>query len=199
MHFLPYHNRQRIKAANKKTDLEQEEKLAAKEAQVLALRTAIQTWRERIVALFSAPSVFGNTKSTQDGMLAVFPFQPYRTQAINLLFSNLAVQYPAINEFLFKMISENTLTPVNVFKLSIYYTPDWEKIKVLKVNNTLAVHTLEEDAMLSEVKESLHLIRCFFLYCTILLHFTPLAICNNITIGLHAYINRLLGFILLYS
>lgn len=45
--------------------------------------------------------------------LEVLPFQPYRTQAMNPLFSDLAVRYPAINESLFEAISENRLAPVN--------------------------------------------------------------------------------------
>lgn len=166
---------------------------------MLALRTAIQARRAGVVAPPLAPNVFGNANPIQDGTLAVLPFQPYRTQAMNPLFSDLAVRYPAINESLFKAISENTLAPVNVLKLSTDYTPDREKMKVLKVNSTLAVDTLEEDALLSEVKGSSHLIRCFLLYCTILLHFTPSAIRYDLTIGLHAYINRLLGFTLLYT
>lgn len=72
-------------------------------------------------------------------------------------------------------------------------------MKVLEVNNALAVDTLEEDALLSEVKGSSHFIRCFLLYCTILLHFTTSTIRYDLTIGLHAYINRLLGFTIPYA
>ena len=118
---------------------------------------------------------------------------------MNPLFSDLAVRYPAINETLFKAISENTLAPVNILKLSTDYTPDREKMKVLKVSNALAVDALEEDALVSEVKGPSHLLRCFLLYSTILLHFTPSAIRYDLTIGLHAYMNRLLGFTMLYT
>lgn len=117
---------------------------------------------------------------------------------MNLLFSDLAVQYPAINESLFRAISENTLALLNILKLSRDYTPDREKMKVLKVSNLLAVDALE-DALLSEVKGSSHLLRCFLLYSTILLHFTPLTKQYDLTIGLHAYMNRLLGFTILYT
>lgn len=79
------------------------------------------------------------------------------------------------------------------------YTPEREKLEVIKVNSTLVVDTLEEDALLSKIKGSSHLIRCFLLYCTILLHFTPSAIRYDLTIGLRAYVNRLLGFTLLYT
>ena len=82
---------------------------------------------------------------------------------MNPSFSDLALRYPAINESLFKEISENRLALVNVLKLSTDYTPDWEKLKALKVNSTPAVDTLEEDALLSGVKGSPHLIRCVLL------------------------------------
>ena len=84
---------------------------------------------------------FGNANLPQDGTLTTLPFQPYKTQAMNPLFSDLAVWYPAINESLFKAISENTLASVNIFKLSTDYTPDCEKMKVLKGSNALAVNT----------------------------------------------------------
>ena len=77
---------------------------------------------------------------------------------MNPLFSDLAVQYPAINESLFKAISKNTPAPINILKLSTDYIPDREKMKVLKVSNALAVDALEEDALLSEVKGSSHLL-----------------------------------------
>lgn len=53
---------------------------------------------------------------------------------MNSLFSNLAVQYPAINEIQFKPILENTLAPVNIFKLSTDYTPDHQKKQIFKVS-----------------------------------------------------------------
>lgn len=110
----------------------------------------------------AAPNPFGNINFPQDGTLATLPFQPCRTQAMNPLFSDL------INESLFKAISENILAPINILKLSTDYTPDREKMK--------AVDALEEDALLSEVKGSSHLLRCFLLYSTILLHFTQFPI-----------------------
>ena len=118
---------------------------------------------------------------------------------MNPLFSDLAVRYPAIHKTLFKAISENTLALVNIFKLSIDYIPDCEKMKVLKMSNALAVNALEEDALVSKVKGPSHLLRCFLLYCTILLHFTPSTIWYDLTIGLYAYINHLLGFTMLYT
>lgn len=112
---------------------------------------------------------------------------------MNLLFSDLAVRYPAINKFLFKAISENTMALINILKLSTDYTPEREKMKVLKVNSMLAVDTLQKDALLSEVKGPAQLIRCFFLYCTILLHFTLFGIRYDLTIGLHAYLDCFLA------
>lgn len=169
---------------------------------MLALRTALQARRGGLVvppAAAAAPNMLGNANAAQDGTLLALPFQPYRIQARNFLFSDLAVRYPAINESLFKAISENTMEPINILKLSTDYTPEREKMKVLKVNSTLAVDTLEEDALLSEVKGPAHLIRCFLLYCTVLLHFTPFGIRYDLTIGLHAYLGRFLGFTLLYT
>lgn len=110
--------------------MEQEAKLAAGEAQVLALRTVIQAQRKGVVTPSLAPNVFGNANPIQEGTLSVLLFQPYRIQAMNPLFSNLLVRYPAINKSLFKAISENILAPVNVLKLSTDYTPDREKMKV---------------------------------------------------------------------
>lgn len=77
---------------------------------------------------------------------------------MNPLFSNMAIRYPAINESLFKAISENTMAPINILKLCTKYTPDREKMKVLRVNSTLAVETLEKDALLSEAKGPAQLI-----------------------------------------
>lgn len=90
---------------------------------------------------------------------------------MNLLFSNLAIQYPAINESLFKAILENTIAPINILKLSTDYMPKQEKMKVFKVNGTLVVNILEEDALLSEIKGPAHPIQRFLFYYTILLHF----------------------------
>lgn len=59
-------------------------------------------------------------------------------------------------------------------------------MKVLKVNSTLAVDTLEQYALLSEVKGPAHLLRYLLFYRTILLHFTQSAIPYDITFGLHA-------------
>lgn len=132
-------------------------------------------------------------------MLKAFSFQPYKIQAMNLLFSNMAVWYLAINKFLFKAISENTMAFINIFKLSTDYMLERKKIKIPKVNSTLDIDTLEEDALLSEVKGPVYLIQCFFFYCIILLYFTPFEICYNLIIGLHAYFNRLLSFTLLYT
>lgn len=98
------------------------------------------------------------------------------------MFSDLAVRFTAINETLFKAVSENTLAPVNILKLSTNYTPDREKMKVLKAS----IDALEEDALVSEVKGLSHLLRYFLLYSTILLHFTPSAIRYDLTIDLHA-------------
>ena len=95
------------------------------------------------------PNPFGNVNLPQDGTLATLPFQSYRSQTMNPLFSDLAVRYPAINETLFKAISENPLAPVNILKLSTNYTSDGEKMKVLKASNTLALDALEEDALVS--------------------------------------------------
>lgn len=120
---------------------------------MLALRTALQARRgEPVVppAPTAAPNMLGNANAAQDGTLLALPFQPYRIQAMNPLFSDLVVRYLAINESLFKAISENTMAPINILKLSTNYTPEREKMKVLKVNSTLAVDTLEEDALLSE-------------------------------------------------
>ena len=190
-------------AANRQEIIEQEAELAAGEVRVLALRIAIQARRGgAALGVAPAPAVrrsFGNANIIQDGTSLTLPFQPYRTQAMNPSFSDLAVRYPAINKSLFKAISENTLASINVLKLFTDYTPDREKIKVLKVNNSLAVDTLEEDALLSGVKRSSYLIRCFPLYCNILLHFTLGTICYDLTIRLYAYINRLLGFTILYT
>lgn len=72
-------------------------------------------------------------------------------------------------------------------------------MKVPKVNSTLAVDTLEQDALLSEVKGPAHLLRCFLFYRTILLHFTTSAIPYDLTFGLHAYFDRFLGFTVLYT
>lgn len=77
---------------------------------------------------------------------------------MNLLFSNLAVQYPTINKTLLKAILKNILALVNILKLSTDYMPDPEKLNVLKVNNMLKVNTLEKDILLLEVKGSSHLI-----------------------------------------
>ena len=72
-------------------------------------------------------------------------------------------------------------------------------MKALKVSNALAVDFLEEDTLVSKVKGPSHLLRCFLLYSTILLHFTPSTIRYDFIIGLHAYMNRLLGFTILYT
>ena len=111
-----------MKTTNRRIELEKEIELAVRKAQVLPLRTAIQAQKGGVVALFVTPIALGNANPMQDGILAVLPFQPYRTHAMNLLFSNLAVRYSAINESLFKTISENTLAPVNVLKLSTDYS-----------------------------------------------------------------------------
>lgn len=72
-------------------------------------------------------------------------------------------------------------------------------MKVLKVSSALAVDAVEEDALPSKVKSSLHRLRCFLLYSTILLHFTPPGLWYELTIGLHTYMNCLLGFTMLYN
>lgn len=69
------------------------------------------------------------------------------------MFSNLTIQYPIINKTLLKAILKNIWAPINIFKLSIDYTLDRKKIKVLKVNNTLTVNALEEDIFVFEVKD----------------------------------------------
>lgn len=188
-----------VEAANRQTEIEQEAELAAEEARVLALRIAIQARRGRPVVPPPVANLLGNANATRDGALTTVPFQPYRTQAMSPLFRDLAVRYPAINESLFKAIFDNTLAPINILKLSTDYTPERERIKFSKINSTLAVETVEEDALLSKVQGCSHLLRCFLLYCTILLHFIPLEIRYDLTIGLHAYIDRFFGFTLLYT
>lgn len=139
-------NRQRAtEATSRQTGIEQAAELAAEEARVLALRTAIQGRRGGTIPPSVTPSPFGNANLIQDGTLTTLPFQPSRTQAMNPLFSDLA-------EPLFKAISENTLAFVNVLNLSTDYTPDREKLKVLKINSMLAVDTLEEGALHSYQK-----------------------------------------------
>lgn len=146
-------NRQRAtEATSRQTGIEQEAELAAEEARVNALRTAIQGRRGGTVPPSVTPSPFGNANLIQDGTLTTLPFQPSRTQAMNPLFSDLA-------EPLFKAISENTLAFVNVLNLSTDYTPDREKLKVLKVNS--GYFGRRRTALLSEVKGSLYLIQCF--------------------------------------
>ena len=117
---------------------------------------------------------------------------------MNSLFSDLAIRYPAMNKTLFRSILENILAPVDNFKLSTDYILDLEKMKVLKVSNVLAVNALEEDTLVSKVKDPSHLLQCFVLYSTILLYFPPSAIQYNLTIGFHAYIICHLGFTILY-
>ena len=145
------------------------------------------------------PNPFGNANLPQNGTLTTLLFPPYKIQAINSLFSNLAIWYLAINKTLFKAISENTLGLINILKRLTDYTLDRDKIKVLKISNLLAVDVLKEDALISEVKGPSHLLRCFLVSHTILLHFILSAIRYDLTISLHAYINRLLGFTMPYT
>lgn len=118
---------------------------------------------------------------------------------MNILFSNLAIWYPAINKLLFKAIFKNTLTFINILKLSTNYTPDYKEIKILKISNTLTVNTFKEDAWLSNVKGSSHCFQYFLLYNNILLHFTPARKRYHLTISFYAYINCFLGFTIFYT
>lgn len=95
---------------------------------------------------------------------------------MKFLFTNLVVQYPAINKILFKVILENTLAFVNILKLLTNYTPYYEKMDVFKVNNTLTVDILEKDSLVSKIKSLSDLFQYFFLYSTIFLYFIPSAI-----------------------
>lgn len=69
----------------------------------------------------------------------------------------------AINKTLFKVISENIIVSINIFKLFTDYTLKQKKMKVFKVNNMLAVKTIKEDALLLEFKRPTHLIQYFLL------------------------------------
>lgn len=165
------------KAVHKSTLFDYNAKLARAETRILALWTTIDARRVGAACPRPAPSVvpnlFGNLNLPQDNTLAVLSFQLYRTQTINFLFSNLAVWYLAINKLLFKVISKNTLAFINIFKLSMNYNQDCEKMKVFKVNNALAVDSVKEDALLSNVKGPSHLFQSFLLYSTIFFYFTP--------------------------
>lgn len=192
-------------AANRQAYAEQEAELAAGEARVLALRTALQARRGAPMCLRRPPlpqicwvMQCATRRYVDSSFFPAVQSTGYES-FMNPLFSDLAVRYPAINESLFKAISENTMAPINILKLYTKYTPDREKMKVLRVNSTLAVETLEEDALLSEAKGPAHLIQYFLLHCTILLHFILSEIRYDLTISPHAYLDRFLDFTLLYT
>lgn len=117
---------------------------------------------------------------------------------MNFLFRDLAVQYPTINKSLFKAIFENILSFINILKLSTDYSPDPEKIKVHKISNILAIDSVEDYVLLSNMKGSSYVLQYLLLYITILLYFTSPTILYNLKIGLYAYMYCLLDFTILY-
>lgn len=66
-------------------------------------------------------------------------------------------------------------------------------MKVLKVSDALAFDALEEGALFSVGEGSSHLRFSSDPVSSIVLQFTPPAILYDLTIGLHAHINHLLG------
>lgn len=83
------------KAVHRQTLLDQDEKLARAKACVLSLEIRIEAQKKGAaaspLASLTVPNLFENLNLPQNGTLATLLFQTYRTQAINRLFSDLAV------------------------------------------------------------------------------------------------------------
>lgn len=102
-----------------------------------------------------------------------------------------------MNVSFFKAISENTLAPTDILHLSTEYT---SKREDMDIKSTLHRDALDEEEDSSCEFEGLtHLLRCFLLYCAILLHFTPAAMRYELSIGLFAYQDRFLGHSMIYA
>lgn len=76
---------------------------------------------------------------------------------------------------------------------------DRSKVKVLTVGSDVALEAREEDALSAELKGLPHLIRCFLIYMSILLHFTHNSLKELLRIGMLAYVEHLWGWTNTYS
>lgn len=109
----------------------------------------------------------------------------------SLVSVELSDRYPTIDESHFKAIKENKFKPINVVKLTTDFIMDRSKVKVISVGSDVALEAREEDALSGELKGLPHLIRCFLIYMSILLHFTHESLEKPLRIGMLAYVEQL--------
>lgn len=109
----------------------------------------------------------------------------------SLISVELSDRYPTIDESHFKAIKENKFKPINVVKLTTDFIMDRSKVKVISVGSDVALEAREEDALSGELKGLPHLIRCFLIYTSILLHFTHESLEKSLRIGILAYVEQL--------
>lgn len=72
------------------------------------------------------------------------------------------------------------------------FVMDWSKFDVISVDSDVALEAREEDALSGELNGLPHLIRCFLIYTSILLHTTQQSLREPFRIEMLAYVPNLM-------
>ena len=111
----------------------------------------------------------------------------------------LIVCFPIIHKEHFENILHNYFKPKNILKLSTSFITIKPRIKYIKVGDSIKLATHEDNSTVSQVKSITQLVRCFFLYGQIMIHFALLLIQLKLSAALAAYVDRLLGYFMFYT
>lgn len=171
-------------ATQEETAAEEDEELATILAKVEQLKTK-KAEREARQGTPRALTLLGR-QPTQTSLASV-AWQGEES----LISIELSDRYPTIDESHFKAIKENKFKPINVVKLTTDFVMDRSKVKVISIGSDVALEARKEDALSGELKGLPHLIRCFLIYMSILLHFTHDSLQKLLRIGMLAYVEQL--------